>query len=326
MNLGQDEQVAAFIDAARSGRMHHAWLLAGPQGVGKAGFARAAARWLLADAAGPAVPKDRLQVADDHPIAALLDAGSHPDFKLLERLPKPNSEELARSITVDQVRGLQPLFATTPSLSPRRVVVIDAIDDLERSAANALLKNLEEPPAGTIFLLVSHAPGRLLPTIRSRCRLLRFAPLDEDAVRLALRRALPETDDSELEALVAVADGAPGNALRFAGLDIAGLDAAIEKLALHGDTSNALRTALGRMLGLKSAQERYQAFLERAPSRIATEARRGRGDMGETVALWRQARDIADRAVRQSMDPQLTVVELAGLVAKLAPTESRVKG
>jgi len=326
MMLGHDEQTAAFLDAARSGRMHHAWLLAGPQGIGKAGFAQAAARWLLADAAGPAVPKDRLVVPDGHPIAALLGAGSHPDFKLLQRLPKASSEELARSITVDQVRGLQPLFATTPSLSPRRVVLIDAIDDLERSAANALLKNLEEPPAGTIFLLVSHAPGRLLPTIRSRCRLLRFSALDDDVVRVALRRILREAEDAEIDALVAVADGAPGNALRFAGLDIAGLDAAIEKLAVHGDTSNALRTALGRTLGLKNAQERYEAFLERAPSRIAAEAKRGRGDMGETVALWRQARDIADRAVRQSMDPQLTVVEIAGLVAKLAPVERAAKG
>ena len=326
MMLGHDEQTAAFLDAARSGRMHHAWLLAGPQGIGKAGFAEASARWLLADAAGPAVPKDRLVVPDDHPIAALLEAGSHPDFKLLQRLPKASSEELARSITVDQVRGLQPLFATTPSLSPRRVVLIDAIDDLERSAANALLKNLEEPPAGTIFLLVSHAPGRLLPTIRSRCRLLRFSALDDDTVRVALRRALPEADDAEIDALVTVADGAPGNALRFAGLDIAGLDAAIEKLAVHGDTSNALRTALGRTLGLKNAQERYEAFLERAPSRIAAEAKRGRGDMGKTVALWREARDIADRAVRQSMDPQLTVVEIAGLVAKLAPVERAAKG
>jgi len=324
--LGQDDQVAAFLDAARSGRMHHAWLLAGPQGVGKAGFAHAAARWLLANAAGPAVAKDRLNVPDDHPVSSLLDAGSHPDFKLLERLPKPNSEDLARSITVDQVRGLQPLFATTPSLSPRRVVLIDAIDDLERSAANALLKNLEEPPAGTIFLLVSHAPGRLLPTIRSRCRLLRFPPLETDLVRLALGRALPEVEENELESLVDVANGVPGNALRFAGLDISGLDAAIEKLATHGDTSNALRTALGRTLALKNAQERYEAFLERAPSRIATEARRGRGDMARTVALWREARDIADRAVRQSMDPQLTVVEIAGLVAKLAPVEPRAKG
>jgi len=321
--LGQEDQVAAFLDAARSGRMHHAWLLAGPQGVGKAGFAHAAACWLLADAAGPTVPKDRLLVPEDHRIATLLSAGSHPDFKLLERLPKQSSEELARSITVDQVRGLQPLFATTPSLSQRRVVLIDAIDDLERSAANALLKNLEEPPAGTIFLLVSHAPGRLLPTIRSRCRLLRFSPLEDDVVRVALRRALPEADEDELDALIGVASGAPGNALRFAGLDISGLDAAIEKLAVHGDTSNALRTALGRMLGLKSAQERYEAFLERAPSRIAAHARRGKADMGETVALWRQARDIADRAVRQSMDPQLTVVEIAGLVAKLAPVEPR---
>jgi len=324
--IGQDEPVAALLDAARSGRMHHAWLLAGPQGVGKASFALAAARWLLADAAGPAVPKDRLDVPEHHPVAALLDAGSHPDFKLLQRLPKSSSEELARSITVDQVRSLQPLFATTPSLSPRRVVVIDAIDDIERAGANALLKNLEEPPAGTIFLLVSHAPGRLLPTIRSRCRLLRFAPLEEEAVRLVLRRALPEADEPELDSLVRVADGAPGNALRFAGLDIAGLDTAIERLAVHGDPTNAIRTALGRTLALKNAQGRYEAFLERAPSRIAEEARRGRPNMAETVALWRQARDIADRAVRQSLDPNLTVVEIAGLVAKLAPTESNAKG
>jgi len=324
--LGQDDQVAAFLDAARSGRMHHAWLLAGPQGVGKAGFAHAAARWLLADATGPAVSKNRLDVPDEHPVISLLEAGSHPDFKLLERLPKANSEELARSITVDQVRGLQPLFATTPSMSPRRVVLIDAIDDLERNAANALLKNLEEPPAGTIFLLISHAPGRLLPTIRSRCRLLRFSALDDELVRVALHRALPEAEEDELEALVRAAEGAPGNALRFAGLDIAGLDAAIEKLAVHGDTSNALRTALGRTLAIKNAQERYEAFLERAPSRIAAEARRGKADMGATVMLWRQARDIADRAVRQSMDPQLTVVEIAGLVAKLAPVERPAKG
>ena len=324
--LGQSDAVAALLDAARSGRMHHAWLLAGPQGVGKASFAQAAARWLLADAAGPAVPKDRLDVPDEHRVASLLDAGSHPDFKLLQRLPKANSEDLARSITVDQVRGLQPLFATTPSLSPRRVVVIDAIDDMERAGANALLKNLEEPPAGTIFLLVSHAPGRLLPTIRSRCRLLRFGPLEDDAVRVVLRRVLPETEERELESLVRIAEGVPGNALRFAGLDITSLDATIEKLALHGDRSNALRTALGRTLSAKSAQGRYEAFLERAPSRIAAEARRGQESLGETIALWRQARDIADRAVRLSLDPQLTVVEIAGLVAKLAPVETNAKG
>ncbi len=326
MIVGHEEPIAAFLDAARSDRLHHAWLMAGPQGVGKAAFALAAARWLLATAAGPALQGGRLEVPDTHPISSLLDAGSHPDFKLLQRLPRPNSEDLARSITVDQVRSLQPLFATTPSLSARRVVVIDAIDDLERGGANALLKNLEEPPAGTVFLLVSHAPGRLLPTIRSRCRLLRFGPLGNEEVRVVLRHALPEADAGEIESLVRVAEGAPGNALRFAGLDIAGLDQAIETLAARGDTSNALRTALGRTLATKSAQPRYEAFLERAPSRIAAAARWGRPDMGETVALWRQARDIADRAVRQSLDPQLTVVEIAGLVAKLAQAEPPAKG
>ncbi|WP_420137088.1 DNA polymerase III subunit delta' [Sphingomonas sp.] len=326
MIVGHDDAIAAFVDAARSGRMHHAWLLAGPQGVGKATVAFAAARWLLASAAGPKPSGDRLDVAETHPVAALLEAGSHPDFKLLQRLPRANSEDLARSITVDQVRSLQPLFATTPSLSSRRVVLIDAIDDMERGGANALLKNLEEPPAGTIFLLVSHAPGRLLPTIRSRCRMVRFGPLDDAQVGIVLRRALPEAEPGEIDSLVRVAAGVPGNALRFAGLDIAGLDQAIDTLAARGDASNALRTALGRTLATKSAQPRYEAFLERAPSRIALAARAGRADMGATIALWRQARDIADRAVRQSLDPQLTVVEIAGLVAKLAQAEPPAKG
>jgi DNA polymerase-3 subunit delta' len=306
--------------------LHHAWLLAGPQGVGKATIAHAAARWLLARAAGPSPSDNGFDVPETHPVASLLQAGSHPDFKILQRLPRANSEDLARSITVDQVRSLQPLFATTPSLSSRRVVVIDAIDDMERGGANALLKNLEEPPAGTIFLLVSHAPGRLLPTIRSRCRMLRFGPLDDAQVRVVLQRELPEAETSEIDSLVRVAAGVPGNALRFAGLDIAALDQAIDTLAARGDASNALRTALGRTLATKSAQPRYEAFLERAPSRIARAARAGRADMGATVALWRQARDIADRAVRQSLDPQLTVVEIAGLVAKLAQAEPPAKG
>ncbi len=130
-----------------TGRIHHAWLLAGPEGVGKALFADKAALRMLAEGAGP-VAAAGLDVPDDHPTARLVAAGSHPDLMRLERLTKDGGTELARSINVEQVRGLQRLFATTASMSPRRAVVIDAIDDLERGAANALLKNLEEPPAG----------------------------------------------------------------------------------------------------------------------------------------------------------------------------------
>ncbi|UAK22841.1 AAA family ATPase [Sphingomonas nostoxanthinifaciens] len=324
--IGHASAVAALRDAASGDRIHHAWLLAGPKGIGKATFATAAARWLLAREAGPAFESDGLDVPAAHPIGSLLDAGSHPDFRVLARLPKDRSEELARSIAVDQVRALQPLFATTPSLSRRRVVVIDAIDDLERNAANALLKNLEEPPRGTIFLLVSHAPGRLLPTIRSRCRLLRFGALDAPEVAAVLRTVLPDADSGEITDLVGVAGGAPGTALGFTGLDIAGLDAAIDRLAREGDPGNALRAQLGRALATKAAQGRYEAFLERAPSRIAAAARTAPpARLGELTALWRQAREIGDRAVRQSADPQTTVFELAGLVAALAHKSAHAK-
>lgn len=324
--IGHDAEMASFRGAALSGRLHHAWLLAGPQGVGKAYFATTAAAWLLAREAGPNFDLPGFEVPPEHRIAALLAAGSHPDFRYLARLAKDKSEELARSITVEQVRGLQSLFATTPSLSQRRVVVIDAIDDLERAAANALLKNLEEPPAGTIFLLVSHAPGRLLPTIRSRCRMLRFARLDEAATATVLRLALPAADAAEIATLARIANGAPGSAIRFAGLDIAGLDAAIERLALHGDPGNGLRSALARTLALKAAQPRYEAFLERAPARIAAAARAGGARLDETLALWARARAIADGAIGLSLNPELTVFELAGLVAKLAPEGVSAKG
>ncbi len=179
MNLpvGNDAAQAAFAAALGGAKLHHAWLIAGPEGVGKASFARAAATRLLARASGAGALPPGLAVPEDHPTAKLMAAGSHPDFRVMARLPKDAEkpdQDLARSITIAQVRTLQPMFATAPAMGPARVVLIDAIDDLERGGANALLKNLEEPPAGTVFLLVSHAPGRLLPTIRSRCRLLRF--------------------------------------------------------------------------------------------------------------------------------------------------------
>jgi len=198
---GHDDAVAAFREGLDAGRLHHAWLISGPEGVGKALFAAKAALRVLAEGQGP-VGLPGFDVPGDHPAAHLIAAGSHPDLMKLERLPRENGAgELARGISVDQVRGLQRLFATTASMSPWRAVVIDSIDDLERNAANALLKNLEEPPPHSLFMLVSHAPERLLPTIRSRCRILRLAPLDSDAMASALRAALPDADEAEILSL-----------------------------------------------------------------------------------------------------------------------------
>ena len=316
--FGHDSLFGELRAAAASGRMHHAWLLAGPQGVGKALFADMAAARLLADAAG-AVDAPGLDLPEDHPTARLIAAGSHPDLKRLERLSKDKGDDLARSISVAQVRGLQSLFTTTPTFSSRRIVVIDAIDDLERPAANALLKSLEEPPPDSLFLLVSHAPGRLLPTIRSRCRMLRFGRLDEADMASALRQAMPEADSSEIAALAGVGEGSPGRAMGFAGLDIAGLDTAMARLIGEGDPTNAARAALARSLSIKSAQPRYEVFLERAPAAVAAHAKRLTGPaLAEAIAAWEKIRTIASGAVRLSLDPQVTVFEIAGLLAGLA--------
>jgi DNA polymerase-3 subunit delta' len=320
---GHDDAVAAFRAALDSGRLHHAWLITGPEGVGKALFADKAALRVLAQGAGPAVSAAGLDVSDEHPIAKLVRAGSHPDLARLERLPRESGTELARSITVAQVRGLQRLFSTTASLSAWRVVIIDAVDDLERAAANALLKNLEEPPANSLFLLVSHAPERLLPTIRSRCRQLRLKPLNAPAMAKALAAALPEADDREIDALARAGEGSPGRAVALEGLDIDALDRTLAELAQKGDPTNARRSQLAQSLALKAAQPRYEAFLSRVPSLIAAKAKGRTGAaLADALRLWERAQDLSAGAVRLSLEPQSVVFELAGLVAALAPDSS----
>ncbi len=320
--IGNDAAHAAFAAAMTSGSLHHAWLFAGPEGIGKASFARAAALRLLAEGGGAVLPPG-FEVPDDNVQRKLIAAGSHPDYRELTRQPKEGDKtglDLARSIPIAQVRGLGPMFATRPSMSDRRVVIIDAVDDLERpGASNALLKNLEEPPQGTIFLLVSHAPGRLLPTIRSRCRQLRFDPLGDDAMTSVLRERLPSGDSAEIAALIRVAHGSPGRALGFAGLDLAALDAALSAIAQSGDLDNRRRVKLARSLALKAAQPRYEAFLERAPAFIAAAAPRLQGERLRTALDgYDAARTLAATARALTLDAQATVYEMAGIVARLA--------
>lgn len=320
MLVGHLEQQRTFLDAWTSGRTHHAWLLAGPTGIGKGSFAQAAAAYVLASASGPAegIAGDRLAVSPEHRTAHLIAAGSHLDLRVLAREER-DSGGLAANISVDQVRSLQPVFRSTPGLSPWRVIIVDAIDDMNRAAANAFLKNLEEPPANTLFLLVSHAPGRLLPTIRSRCRILRFQPLADDEVRRVLGDRLPAADDAELDTLVGLAGGSPGRALRFAGLDIDGLTRSLRELA--GSTPprrSTLALQLARSLAGKAAQPRYEAFLELAPAFIAGRARGKAGhELARTLALWERAHELGGQAQPLSLDPQSVTYELANLVAAL---------
>ncbi|BBD97805.1 DNA polymerase III subunit delta' [Sphingobium amiense] len=316
--LGHDAQARMLLASAAGGRMHHGWILAGPRGIGKGGFARSLAMRLLADAAGPAVPGDGLDVPDDHPIRKLIEASAHPDYAELSPLEKDGVT--ARNISVDQVRGLQRLIQSAPSLSERRIILIDSADDLERGAANALLKILEEPPANLLFFLVSHAPGRLLPTIRSRCRTLRFDPLDDAAMRAVLRGADETLSPQEVDALVRAGNGSPGQALRYAGLNLSDIERALAGLASAPDPGNRQKLALAKALALKSARPRYEAFLERAPAFIAEAARHRRGAaLGDALDRWEKARHLAGGAVILSLDPAAVVFELAGHVSALAP-------
>jgi len=259
--VGQDKAVEAFAAAWAGRKLHHAWLLAGPRGVGKATFAHAAARRVLADAAGPPVGHPRLETPDDHPIVRLVEAGSHPDMRWLERLPREKGDGLARDITVKQIRQLGEFMGLTAALSPWRVAVIDSMDELNKEASNALLKMLEEPPPNTLFFLVSHAPGRLLPTIRSRCRRLTFDPLDDDAMTSILGAHSAGLSDAERKRIALMSFGSAGRALAFAELGLAKLEEAALAILRQGDPTNARRAELANELGKKASADRYAAFL-----------------------------------------------------------------
>lgn len=319
MILGQDRAVAQFAGAWRQRKLHHAWLLAGSRGVGKASFARAAARRILSDAAGPPCGLPGLASPEDHPIVKLIDAGSHPDMRWLERLPRERAEGLARNISVDQVRTLGEFMGMTPALSDWRVAVIDTVDELETSGANALLKILEEPPPNTIFFLVSHAPGRLLPTIRSRCRRLDFQSLDDDVMASILAGHYPDQTAAERTRIISAAAGSAARAFALASLDLAKLEEKATRILREGDPTNAHRSELATELGKKGAVERYAAFLDLAPSLIAREARHLTGAArGRALDAYAQARELSAVAPRLSLDPAATVFQIGGILNSVA--------
>jgi DNA polymerase-3 subunit delta' len=321
--VGQERAVEQFTAAWQSRKLHHAWLLAGPKGVGKATFARAAATRVLAEAAGPPIDTPGLDTPANHMIARLIAAGSHPDMRWLQRLENEKTGNLARNISVAQVRDLAELLELTPALSDWRVAVIDTVDELDAPGANALLKMLEEPPPNVLFLLVSHAPGRLLPTIRSRCRRLEFQALGDDAMTSILEREAPALDESERRRIVAMSFGSAGRALAFAELDLARLEEAALAILRQGDPTNGRRSDLALELGKRGAGERYAAFLDLAPSLIAREARGLEGMRRErALDAYARARELAMIAPRVSLDPAATVFQLGGIFAEVAEPPS----
>ncbi|MFV0408786.1 MAG: DNA polymerase III subunit delta' [Paracoccus sp. (in: a-proteobacteria)] len=209
--IGHDRAAADFLASADAHRLHHAWLITGPRGVGKATLAWAITRWLLADGA-----PDQLSIPADDPITRRMMALSEPRLHLVRRGFDDKTGRLKAEIGVDDIRALLSFFHMSAAEGGRRVAIVDAADDLNGSAANALLKMLEEPPKGGVILLIAHQPARLLPTIRSRCRELRLSPLSPGDMGQILRDLGVEDD---AEALAALSGGSVGEALRLSGQD-----------------------------------------------------------------------------------------------------------
>ncbi|MCE9523898.1 MAG: DNA polymerase III subunit delta', partial [Alphaproteobacteria bacterium] len=209
--FGHSGAAQSLASAARSGRLHHAWIIAGPKGVGKATLAWRFARALLAHGAEKC--PDDLGVDATHPMHRLVASLAHPDLMLLRR-PWDTERKRARTvITVDEVRRLPAFFSQYASYDGPRIAIVDAADDMNTQAQNALLKILEEPPARALLLLVAHAPGGLLPTTRSRCRMLHLRALDAEPMRQAVAHLAPDLDETQRDLLSALAEGAPGRAL-----------------------------------------------------------------------------------------------------------------
>ena len=250
--IGQAAAEAAFLTAYNAGRLHHGWIITGPRGVGKATLAWRIARFLLAtpDSDGGMFappPPQTLDIPDGTPIARRMAALSEPRLTLLRRPWDDKAERLKADITVDEVRKLKSYFTLSAADGGQRVAIIDAVDEMTVSAANALLKLLEEPPAKVTLLLISHQPARLLPTIRSRCRELRLMPLSPGDLSDALTQAGGEVAPEDRTALAELAGGSVGEAFQMTNL---------EGLKLYGALIRVLATLprLDRHMALALAE------------------------------------------------------------------------
>ncbi|HET6183958.1 MAG TPA: DNA polymerase III subunit delta' [Acetobacteraceae bacterium] len=274
--IGHEAAEAAVLEAMRAGRLHHAWLIEGPEGVGKATLAFRFARHLLAGK--PAAPSLALDPAN--PVFRRVAAGGHADLIVIERTYDAARKRMRRVIQVEDVRRISAFMGLTPAEGGWRVVIVDGAEDLNPPAFNALLKILEEPPSRAILLLTCAAPGRLPPTIHSRCRHLRLHPLSDAAMATALARYLPELDEAARGRLIALADGSPGRALLLAeedGIALAELvDAVLWQLPeLPPARGYEIADRLGR------TEDAFGTFMDLLRATIAAAVRaqaRGRAD------------------------------------------------
>jgi DNA polymerase-3 subunit delta' len=281
--VGHEEAEAAVFQAWQAGRLPHAILIGGPEGVGKATLAYRLARFVLAHPAPSSGPRD-LALPAEHPVSRQVAAQAHPDLLVLRRFVNPDTGKLYSEIRVGDVRRIVGFFGSTPALGGYRVCIVDSAEEMNREGANALLKLLEEPPAKSLFLIVSHVPGRIIPTIRSRCRQLRLKPLATEDVARAVKLLAERIPNLPLDRLIEAAAASGGSVRR------------------------ALALLLGEGLEVRAlSAELFERLPEVDPARLHTLGDRIQSD--QNLALF--AETVEDWLAREATKPREPLPRLA---------------
>lgn len=310
----------AFLDAIRGRRLHHAWLIAGPPGIGKATLAYRVARYLLAQGAKPA---DTLAIDPFAPAARKVAARSHPDLAIIRRGLRTDGKGYSADIRVADIRRALDLFGSTAGEGGYRICVVDAADDLNPSSGNALLKVLEEPPPRSIFLIVAHAPQQLLPTIRSRCRTLLLRPLATNELRAAIRALgapWAEADETALEEALAVSEGSVRRALEMLDADLVRVMSDARSLLAALPQLDLKRVlALAETVSKRGSDDSLRVALETAfgwvGQALRTRAGEGAASLAPLVELCEKASQSARDAETYNLDKRPVVISLFGDLA-----------
>jgi len=323
--FGHAQAERALLEAYRSGRIPHAWLIGGEPGVGKATLAYRMARFALAhpDPSAPAVQAAQtLAVEENHPAARRIAARAHGGLLVLERTAG-ESGALRTVITVDEVRRTVGFFGRTAAEGGWRVCIVDTADELQYpQGSNALLKVLEEPPSRALFLLASHAPGRLLATIRSRCRHLALRPLEPADVAHAAAAALARSaDDADVAEAAAAADGSVGRALLLLGGPALKVRERVSELlaALPAVDPKALH-ALGDALG-RADDATFETFVDTIRDWLTARIGGGTGEparLAQVAEVWDKLNRTAQEVDVFNLDRKPMVFAVFGLLAEAA--------
>lgn len=325
--ISHTEAESALLDSYCSGRLHHAWLIDGPRGCGKATLAYRFARFLLSRTGGRADTESisNLSIPADSLIARQIRAKAHPDLFVLERARDDEGRAIATTVPVEAVRRVARFLSTTSSTGGWRVVIVDTADDLNRSSANALLKMLEEPPQKAVFLLLSNSPGRLLATIRSRCRRLRLKPLSKELIFEALRLAGIGADDDTRHTAASLAAGSLGRAIELADEDaidtVKTVHAILDAMPRHDPVATQ---AFAERLGRRGSEERYRTatilivdwIAEKTIQRAHSGA--GIGVLAPWAEVWEKVSRALAETERLNLDRTLTLLSVFRIVSAAA--------